>query len=328
MTTRTADRTSLLLAPRSIGELLSDAAALLRQRLAPIVVMALPFCVVELLCREGAQALFARALFLMGPNGDMAPEQLPEIGGMMAGYSGLLFASFAVTQLLGGSAVLASSGALFGQRLTPAQLILGGLKKAAAVLVTLLLWSAALFALAIVLPGVVLGLLVAGAVALSPPAAVVVGIIGMLLWLAWMVLVIVVLALRWALWLQAVVLEGLSGPRALARSTELMAARGGGFAQSPKFRLSILLLVYMAVASTLQSLFAMPMLIQGVTQQPMFSDVSLWSMPLGWMIPLAALQVATNAILMPFSGVLSTLFYFDLRVRYEGFDLGDDDEAG
>ena len=40
-----------------------------------------------------------------------------------------------------------------------------------------------------------------------------------------------------------------------------------------------------------------------------------------WALPLAFFQVATNALVLPLNGVISTLFYYDLRVRYEGFDL-------
>lgn len=311
---------SLALVPRGVGELLSDAAALLKRILRPVLVMALPFCVVELVFREGAHALLARVRGTLGSDGIPSLGELASALVPLGGYFALVFASFLATQLLGAGAILASSGALFGQRLTPVELLVGGLKKAAPVMYTLLLWVLAI-ELASALPGALLvGLIV---VAPSTPVA----LVGAALWGAWMLLVVIFLGLRWALWPQALVLEGLSGPRALARSTELMAARGGGFAQSPKFRLSVLMLVYLAVASALQSLFAMPTIIKGLTQTPPFSDLSLWSFPIAWIVPLAAVQVATNAIIMPFNGVVTTLFYFDLRVRYEGFDLGDDEEA-
>jgi hypothetical protein len=81
------------------------------------------------------------------------------------------------------------------------------------------------------------------------------------------------------------------------------------------------------VQTTVQQLFLLPSMLRGIGQTPPFSDVSLWSMALYWSLPLAVLQVLTNALVLPLSGVLSTLFYFDVRVRHEGFDLEVGDEA-
>jgi hypothetical protein len=44
-------------------------------------------------------------------------------------------------------------------------------------------------------------------------------------------------------------------------------------------------------------------------------------MPVPMLIPLALVEVALNAAVMPFSAVLLTLFTLDLRVRYEGLDM-------
>lgn len=309
------------LAPRDVGELLTEALALLRRELGAVVLMALPYCVLELFLREGAAALLAALRGLLGPGGSIPEERLSEAPSLAAGYFGLLLASVVVSQLLGASAVLVGSSALLGQRLSAVELLLGGLRRIVPVGVTLAVWLCALTAVVFVVPG----LLAAGAVWLVPEALV--AVLAVALWGLVALVGLVFLGLRWALWLPVVMLEGLSGPKALARSRALMASRGGGFSQGPKFRLSVLLLVYLASASGLQSLFAMPMLIQGFTQSPPFSDLSLGSMSVGWIVPLAALQVATNAVILPFNGVMTTLFYFDVRVRYEGFDLGEDEEV-
>ena len=44
-------------------------------------------------------------------------------------------------------------------------------------------------------------------------------------------------------------------------------------------------------------------------------------MPLWFIVPFGAIEVLANALVVPFTSLLMTLFYFDLRVRFEGYDL-------
>lgn len=304
--------------PRSVGELISDAIAQVRSLLRPLAFAALPFCVVELLFREGANVVNDRIRGLV-----VEPDQIPSVLVELATHTGasvsLLVGSILAAQLIASIATLASARARFGQRVSPATLIRSALRRAPAVFGTQLLWGG-LFVAALVLPPALLGI----------PLTLLFDVwglgIALILGALSSLLLAIVLGLRWALWLQVLVLEGRAGFRALSRSAELMRHRGGGYERNPKLRLSVLYIVYFMIASSLQSLFAMPILIQGFTQSPPFSSMSLWNLPIALVVPIAAFQVVTNAVVMPLSGVLGTLFYYDLRVRYEGLE-GPGDEA-
>jgi hypothetical protein len=169
------------------------------------------------------------------------------------------------------------------------------------------------------------------AVVIPPMMVVVVGaVVGSNLALALGVIVALIIAvagfifitLRWSLYTQTTVLEEKFALDALGRSSELMKGRGLPFLETPKFKLSVIFLVTIAIAGTLQSLFALPRLAIAMATGWSFADgmPPLSSMPLWFIFPFGLLEVCTNALVVPFSGTLLTLFYFDLRVRFEGLD--------
>lgn len=303
------------LQPRSVGELLSDALALLRRHARAIALVALPFCALELVLRDALFSLFPAVTegLAFDASIDEATDAVARLTtvGMTLG-----FALAVLSWLLTIATSTLTAGALFGQRLEPVAVLRGSLRYSGRVVLTALLWFLTLGLAGVALPtAVVVGMVF---VTLDPIAIALVGLLG----LVWFVVVMIAVGLRWALWPQALALEGLSTVQALRRSSKLMGPPGVKLAQNPKFRLSLLLLVYFAVQSAVQQLFMLPTMVQGFSQTPPFSgDTSLWSLPLYVGVPLALLQVASNSLLMPLSAVLSTLFYFDLRVRYEGYDL-------
>ena len=77
----------------------------------------------------------------------------------------------------------------------------------------------------------------------------------------------------------------------------------------------------MAVIISVGGVLAVPTLgIEYLTYQTV-GETPLFGLPLYVSVPIAALQVLANSVLMPFTGLLFTFFYFDLRVRFEGFGL-------
>jgi hypothetical protein len=307
------------LGPKGVGEILSDSVALLRRHFKAFVLAALPICVLELMCREGAGALLSEFTRTVDPNN---PEAVPDFAAFtwhFVGYFALMTATFGTSALLYAVGVSGAVGSLFGQSFTPAQMLQAGLKKAVPILVSaFLFWALMMLALAI--PGAA-----ATAVIIAVPELWVAGA-AVTVFGIYAVVITLFLFLRWFLYAHVVIVEGKWGPAALKRAAQLTSSHGLPFSQAPRLRLSLLLLVFFGASSAVQSLFAIPMLVHGLGQTPPMSDVSLWSMPLLMGVPVGILQVATNAILYPFSAIMTALFYFDLRVRFEGFDLDDDDD--
>lgn len=306
------------LQPRSIGELLTDGLVHLRKTAVQVALLAMPFCVVELVVRDSIFGLLPILLEGVTPETPLreAGRTLALLGGAVAGL--VLLLAFA-TQLLSVAITTHAAARVFGQQLAPMEVLTSTVKKSLGIIQTTLLWFLAVVLFGILIPGAV------WFAAVFLTASTIVGLLASVLWLAWFVIVMILLGLRWAVWPQVFALEGLKGRAALSRSGRLMGPPGVRMSQNPKFRFSLLLLIYFVVQSAVQQLFLLPTMLRGIDQTPPFSDVSLWSMPLLWALPLAFFQVTTNALILPLNGVLSTLFYLDLRVRYEGFDLDDAD---
>jgi hypothetical protein len=303
------------LVPRSIGEVLSDAAALLRRNLRAFVLVTLPFCAAELAAREAGMTLLGATLkevAVAGTNGDFDPAVL--FGSRTLVGAACLLASLVTAQILGAGLVGLAARAFVGERAPPPRSMFA---RGPAVLVTLLAWLVGMAA------GTTAAYLAPAAAALAELW--IIAIVAGLLAIAVSVVAVVVLGLRWALWPQAVVLEGRAGPRALARSTALMASRGEPFFEGAKFRLSVLYLVYFGVASTLQSLFMIPRVAVALAAGTLMEGPPpLSTLPLVMLVPLAFLEVVTNSLVIPYASVMTTVFYYDARVRGEGFDVDDD----
>lgn len=303
--------------PRSTGELMSDAMTLLKRHFKVLYLLSLPFCAGDLVLREAGQSAFQvlRTRLTQDPT-NIDADVL--IQGMIAGAGGfgLLLGSIIVSQLLSAGVVGMAGVAWHGARnptLADALSAIGS--RGAALIVTALLFFFALLAIVIV-PAIAMGVAFAF-------DAVVLGVIVAIFSIGIIVAALVVITLRWGLMTQTVVLERRIGPGALARSSALMAGRGVPFFQGAKFKLSLLLLMTIAISGTLQSLFAVPRLVIALASGWNIADgmPTLASMPVWFIIPFGLLEIATNALVIPFSSALMTLFYFDLRVRYEALDL-------
>lgn len=289
--------------------------AVLRRNFKVLYLLALPFCAGELILREAGQSALQQLGGLFRDPSQIDVEALIQSAPTAAAGIGFMLGSAILYQLLVVGLVGLAAGVWRGERPLAGDAFSTMASRGASLIGTGFLFLFVLFALLavpsalVVVGGMLAGPIAAVALALLAVPSIVVGFI--------------VLSLRWGLSTQAVVLEGRFGTGAFSRSTALMAGRGLPFFDGPKFRLSLLFLVTFAISATLQSLFAIPRLVLAAATGWSFVDgvPPLASLPLWFIVPFGLLEVATNALVMPFSSVLFTLFWFDLRVRYEGADL-------
>lgn len=303
--------------PRSTGEVISDAVAGLRRSFSVLFALAVPFCAVDLFLREVASSFLTQVTAKVDPlHVDLAG--LATAGPAFSAAVGFLVASFFVQTLLGG-AVAAVADDLCWRRTPSVKRALTRLvERGAPLLLTAMLFGVLLMVACSVVAVVPVALAFAAAVASDFVGFLIPGfIVGVVLAFG----VLIVLTLRWSLFTPCVVVEERSLWSALSRSSGLSAARGLPFFETPKFRLSVLLLVGLALSGVLQSLFLAPRLILAALTGWSFADWSLpglAQMPVWFMVPFGLLEVVTNATVIPFTGLLVALFAFDLRVRYEG----------
>ena len=304
--------------PRSTGEIISDAVWGLRRTFAVVFTLALPFCAVVMFLREAGLGFF---LGVLGAFHDLTLIDSAAIMQALpaAGAGGGCFLAAFFTQLLLLGAITAVGDDVCHGRVPSVPSALSRLgERGAAIVVTGMLFMTLLFgAIAVVFAvPLVVSALVLGAIDHIEVMA-----LGGVLGLVGAAALFIVLTLRWSLYGPAVIVEGRSFFAALARSAELTAGRGLPFFETPRFRLSVLLLVGLGLSGVLQSLFVGPRLLMAVLTGWSFSDGSfpgLAEMPLWFMLPFGLLEIVTNAAVVPFSGLLLCFFAFDLRVRYEG----------
>jgi hypothetical protein len=314
-------------APRSTGEIIFDVVDVLRRSFVVVFSFAVPFCAIDLLLREVAQTLLLHAvndLELHATPGlddllSAAPKALAGVGGFLG--------SFVVQQLLLGGVVAVGGRVAAGAPATVRDALRSIVDRGAALVVTSLLLMLSLALVSSVVLGVPAAAAAVGGIALEQPMVIAIGLV---VGLVGTLVALITLTLRWALYAPVVVFEGRSLFGALRRSAQLTAARGLPFAETPKFRLSVLFLVAMALSSVLQGLFLGPRIALAFATGWSFADGSipgLAQMPVWFIVPFGLLEVVTNAAVIPFNALLLGLFTLDLRVRYEGADLDANDGA-
>lgn len=304
-------------APRTTGEIISDAMVALRRSFKVIFAFAVPFCAVDLLLREVASSFLLQVTSKIDPL-NPSPDAFDGAFAPVSIAMGFLIAAYFVQTLLSGGVVAMANEITWRRAPTVRGALAALVERGAALLLTGLLLMVVLtfgMTLAAAVPMAV-GFGVALGADLLPLA-----VVGVVLGMVLMVVTAIVLTLRWSLYMPAVMVERLSFFAALSRSSTLTAPRGLPFFETPKFRLSVLLLVALALSGVLQSLFLGPRLILAGLTGWSFANGSLpglAQMPVWFMVPFGLLEIVTNAMVIPLSGVLLTLFSFDLRVRYEG----------
>ncbi len=141
------------------------------------------------------------------------------------------------------------------------------------------------------------------------PGAVMAAALSMLILLPLFVLALVYAAwmsLRYSLAVPACVVESLSARQAIKRSIDLSLGSRG--------RIFVLALLIYAIRMLLAILFGFPLIALAVKHpgQPL---------PVGWMIFQQIGAFITNLLIGPIYAIGLTLFYYDQRIRKEGFDI-------
>jgi hypothetical protein len=166
------------------------------------------------------------------------------------------------------------------------------------------------FALFIFIYGRAHGLLVAGGMSSHPEAFAVFGIVAFvffLLAMGWLVYAIL-MGLRYSLAIPACVVEDLKARRAIRRSIELSKGSRG--------RVFLLGLLIAAIQ------MGLAFLTQGVFLVAIFAAARRGAQPPVWIqISQQIVGFFTNAFIGPMYATGLTLFYYDQRIRKEGFDI-------
>ncbi len=137
--------------------------------------------------------------------------------------------------------------------------------------------------------------------------------------------------LRFCLTTQVVMVEGRFGVRALLRSAALMKGRvpkptgaPPTFADNCMLRASVILAVSLAVNISVASIMAVPHVAVNLAfgNNPLEPNaVDPLAVPAFAVIPIELASAALEAAVAPFWLLSMLVFYFDLRIRKEGYDL-------
>jgi hypothetical protein len=301
--------------PQSTGEIITASIAVLRRRLPLLFALAVPICGLDLVVREVAMAPLS-GLSLKDLQIERLLAMAPRFGLSMV----MFLVSFALQQVLSGAVTAVAADDVKGRSSS----VLDVLQRLTSRLPTVL-GAAALFitaglvviALALAVPfgaavALTLGLGVDPLLPSVFAVVVAVGVGGVTL---------LVLVLRWWLFGAVAMLEEQHGPvGALRRAAALSAARGLPFLETPRFRLSVLLLIALGLSTVLQTLFVGPRLVVALlTGWTLFDGAlpGLAQLPLYFAVPFGLVEVVTNAVVLPLSAILVALFAVDLKLRYE-----------
>jgi hypothetical protein len=122
----------------------------------------------------------------------------------------------------------------------------------------------------------------------------------------------IILFMNWLMADKAVVLEGQKGMGALRRSRDLMKARTEpGFWKGPKMKAGLILLVGIVIGLGIRFLFQVP----GLIVQIMMPE-SLLILTMNEILEMAAESLTTT-----YAAIAMIIYYYDIRIRKEGFDL-------
>jgi hypothetical protein len=120
--------------------------------------------------------------------------------------------------------------------------------------------------------------------------------------------------LNWLLVDKVVVLEDKAWFKALRRSTELMKSRTEqGFWKRPKNKAGLILLLGFLIGIGIHLLFQVPGLL-GRMFVPIGTTVT-------WQTVQQILNVVATSLAAVFTAIAMILYYYDIRLRSEGFDL-------
>ncbi len=311
------------LRPLGAGEILDRALQLFRAHFPHLFIVMLTF---QAPMNVLFEAIFLKsAAFLRQSAGGARVPAVGEFLWLMATLLGLLFASLALYQLAVAALTSGAARAFLGERLEARAALRQGMRRAPQLVGTffvLLAWCSFLLLLAM-LPGAALS----AAAFLAPPGRLRITLFvgGLVLLVLLQVVTLLYLLLRYALVSEVVVIEKRSFLGAMRRSASLMAGRvGPSLLDNCKIRLSILYAVNFCISVSVMAVTSLPRGLvnaaYGVSPfDPERFDPAL--VPLWASVPVSVLGALAQAAVAPFGLLAVIVFYFDLRIRREGFDL-------
>jgi hypothetical protein len=144
---------------------------------------------------------------------------------------------------------------------------------------------------------------------------------GIVLFIVSLVPVLVVFMRLWVS-IPPLALEGLSGWKAVRRSVELVRYDPGlGILYWGEMRLSFLLLPLFVIELLILSLTLLPITVVGLSEALRHGASPLNAPPDATMILSTILTFLAGSLILPLYPIATTLFYYDVRIRREGFDL-------
>jgi hypothetical protein len=134
---------------------------------------------------------------------------------------------------------------------------------------------------------------------------------------------VLVVFMRLMVTVPAVALEGLSGVKAIRRSSTLVRYDPGlGILYWGEMRLSFLLLPLFIIELLILSLTALPLVFHEAGEVVRHGITTPFSAPPDAVTIISqVLMFLAGALILPLYSIATTLFYYDIRIRREGFDL-------
>jgi hypothetical protein len=134
---------------------------------------------------------------------------------------------------------------------------------------------------------------------------------------------VLVVFMRLMVTVPALALEGLSGWKAIKRSTALVRYDPGlGILYWGEMRLSFLLLPLFIIELLILSLTSLPLTLHQIGEIVRHgSSGQIAAPPDSVMIISQVMTFLAGSLILPLYSIATTLFYYDIRIRREGFDL-------
>ena len=121
---------------------------------------------------------------------------------------------------------------------------------------------------------------------------------------------------------EIVVLERITGFKALKRSRDLLRKKSEkGIFKNNIWKIAVIGLVYLAIAIIVGVLSNIPTFIMQIQRAVSESGIHSQAYPLWFILLSQVLSIIGEALVTPIGSIGFILLYYDIRIRFEGFDL-------
>lgn len=319
---------SQILRPRSIGDILDATVRLYRRHFLlyfgiVIIVNALVFVATQMY--QVPWYFFVHRMQApsgSGLEGSFGP--LPLLGVLsFFGFSVMMLVSLVGYQFVSGGLVVAASETFLGREMTIADAYRAAWSRFWSLLGAALL--TALISMVVMSVGgiLLLGVIAVAVVVDNLAVRIVAVLVGAAIAVA-VALGVVYVFLGLILSPQAIMLEGERAVESLRRSWVLMRERSErGFLRNNMMRAGILLTIVMVISTVIQTIVLVPVIIGAVVLGVTGADAEAFAsgMPLWIQVTMNLAQSVVGSAVTPLWSISILLLYYDIRIRFEGFDL-------